>query len=63
MAEKELFRIMNSEWTIEETTPGLFQISTARGKKKMRGLLSNQVLALNAIVAELDRYLKEKGGQ
>jgi len=57
-----LFRVQNSDWIIRETESGKYELSTADGLKKIGGLTAKSCAAAQGVFAELDRYIKEKGG-
>jgi hypothetical protein len=60
--EAELFHVRNSDWAVNETAPGVYELATADGSQKIGGLSGPQLAAAQAVVAALDRYIREVGG-
>jgi hypothetical protein len=57
MSKTEPFHVRNNEWIIMETKPGVFTLVLADESQKITGLTAKQLVAANAVVSELDRYL------
>ena len=57
--QAELFHVRNSDWTITETAPGIFTFASVDETKKIEGLTGKCLVAANAVISELDRYLTE----
>ena len=60
LAATPLFEVHNSEWNLVETSPGTFELSSTDGSKKLSGVSGKALASANAVIAELDRYLREK---
>ena len=60
---KELFHVQNSDWTVAESKTGLYMLFTSDGTKKIEGLSAHQLVSAQAVLAELDRHIKQKGGK
>jgi hypothetical protein len=58
--QTEPFRIQNSDWTITETAPDIFELASHGGtKKKIGGLTGKRLVSALAVISELDRHLRE----
>jgi hypothetical protein len=61
--QTELFRVRNSDWTVSETNAGKYELATADGSQKISGLTGQQLANALAVLAELDRHIRETGGR
>lgn len=53
----ELFTVMNDQWKISETKPGLFELTARDGNEKIGPINGERLVGVLAVISELDRYL------
>ena len=58
-ASRELFTVKNSDWTLTETEPGVFELASADGLKNLGGLSSKGLVSASAVISELARHLAQ----
>jgi hypothetical protein len=58
--DAELFRVQNSDWTITETAPGIFDLTLTSTGAKIAGLPGALLVSALAVISELDRYLRAR---
>ena len=60
LAATPLFEVHNSDWNLVETSPGTFELSSTDGSKKLSAISGKALATANAVIAELERHLREK---
>jgi len=58
-ASRELFTVRNSDWTLKETSAGLFEISSADGSSKVGPFPAAKLVSMLAVIGELDRHIRQ----
>jgi hypothetical protein len=58
-----LFRMQNNDWVISETEVDVFELATADGAQKITSFPWRRLATAQGVLAEMERYMKEKGGK
>jgi hypothetical protein len=59
--QPERFIVMNDQWKIAETGPGLFELTARDGHEKLGPIDGTRLVGVLAVVSELERYLRAGG--
>lgn len=60
LAATPLFEVHNSDWDLMETAPGIYTLQNKDGSKALTEIEGAKLVAAFAVIAELDRHLREK---